>query len=138
MEKPKSPFSLRKRPTKHKNRFIYYVQFRDRDGNYTSALSSGQTSKSAASAWATEYLKQGHVPTQRGFTFERYSKDRWIWARCAYIKTDLPGSVVMINSYDHVPLLVSRLDVPVSLDHLLQRIASVDHRFEITRLSKVH
>ena len=70
MVKPKAPFSVHSRPTKHKNRFIYYVQFRDRDGNYTSALSTRQTSKSAATTWATEYLKRGHVPTKRGFTFE--------------------------------------------------------------------
>ena len=70
-------------------------------------------------------------------------KDSWWTLLCvcncvSRDSPDLPGSVVMINSYDHVPLLVSRLDVPVGLDHLLQRIASVDHRFELTRLSKVH
>ncbi len=99
MVKPKAPFSLHKRPTRRKNRFIYYVQFRDQEGNYTSALSTGQTSKSAASSWATEYLKQGHVPIQRGFTFERYSKDWWIWDRCAYIKSRLARGYTVSKRY---------------------------------------
>ncbi len=46
MGKPKTPFTLRKRAAKNKNRIIYYVQFRNQDGEYTSALSTIQTSKS--------------------------------------------------------------------------------------------
>ena len=34
------------------------------------------------------------------------------------------------DGHDHVPLLVSKLDVPVGLDDLLQRIAAIDDRPE--------
>ena len=52
--KAKQLYSVYKRPTKRKGRFIYYVQFRDRDGNYLPGVSSGQSSRSAARTWATE------------------------------------------------------------------------------------
>ena len=51
---------------------MYYVQFRDQGGDNTSVLRTDQTSKSAASAWATEYLKQGYFPTKRGFTCDSF------------------------------------------------------------------
>ncbi|HEB09802.1 MAG TPA: site-specific integrase, partial [Spirochaetales bacterium] len=99
MEKPKAPYSLHKRPTKNKNRYIYYVQFRDQDGNYTSALSTGQTSKSSALIWTTEYLKKGYIPTKRGFTFEKFSKDWWMWDKCNYIKGKLARGMTISRRY---------------------------------------
>ncbi|UCF98109.1 MAG: hypothetical protein JSV89_00910 [Spirochaetaceae bacterium] len=99
MEKPKAPSSLHKRPAKNKNRYIYYVQFRDQDGDYTPALRTGQTSKSAATTWAAEYLKRGQVPTKRGFTFEKYSKGWWIWGDCPYIKGKLARGMSISRRY---------------------------------------
>ena len=31
-------------------------------------------------------MRQGNVPTQRGFTFERFAKHWWIPGECPYIK----------------------------------------------------
>jgi len=41
------------------------------------------------------------------------------------------------NGDDHVPPLVSFVDVPVGLGELLQRIASVDHRPELSFLRQL-
>ncbi len=49
----------------------------------------------------------------------------------------MPLIVIMIHSYYHIPLLMSGLDISMGLNHLLQWKASVDHRFELTRLCKV-
>jgi len=96
MKQGKAPFSLQKRPSCKKEiekkrqgkkyKIIYFVQFRDTEGNYTSAISTGQTSKGAAIRWAYNYLKKGHIPTHRGFTFKRYSKNWWIPGECDYLE----------------------------------------------------
>ena len=89
MIKSKKPFSLYKRPTAKKGIFIYYVQFRDADGNYMTAMSTHQSSKSAATNWANEYIKKGFIPSNRGKIFADYSKDFWLWDKCEYIKAKL-------------------------------------------------
>jgi hypothetical protein len=38
---------------------------------------------------------------------------------------------------DGVSLLVSGVDLPVRLGNVLQRVASVDHRFELSRLTQL-
>ncbi len=38
---------------------------------------------------------------------------------------------------DYIPLLLSRFDIPVSLGCLLQRIASIDDRFDLPRLDQL-
>jgi len=96
MQRGKAPFSLQKRPANKIEaekkrqgkpyRYIYYVQFRDGDGNYTSAISSGQSSEGAAREWAHKYMKKGNVPTHRGYTFELYAADWWIPGKCRYLK----------------------------------------------------
>lgn len=83
MRMGKSPYSLQKRPANKaeaakkrqdkKFRYIYYAQFRNEEGEYTSAISTGQTSRGAAEAWAQDYLRKGITPTYRGVTFSQYS-----------------------------------------------------------------
>jgi hypothetical protein len=49
--------------------------------------------------------------------------------------------VTLGNRDDHVPTLVSFVDIPVGLGELLQRIASVDHRPDLAlcrQLAKQH
>ena len=43
----------------------------------------------------------------------------------------------MSHSYDYISLLVSFIDIPVSLNNLFQRIASIYHRFQLSRLNKL-
>ncbi|MEX2443154.1 MAG: tyrosine-type recombinase/integrase [Alkalispirochaeta sp.] len=95
MPRGKSPFSLQRRPANRKEaekkrqgkkyRYIYYVQFRDQLGDYTSAVSTGESSEGAARAWAMDYLRKGNVPVHRGFTFAKYATNWWIPGRCTYL-----------------------------------------------------
>ena len=43
----------------------------------------------------------------------------------------------MFQSYDYISLLVSLIDIPVSLGDLFQRIASVNDRFYLSSLNKL-
>jgi integrase len=83
----KKPFTLYKRPTKKKNRYIYYVQFRDYEGNRLTAVSSGQTSKSAAEVWAYEKLKEGSIKSLKDPKFSVFAQNWFVWGRkCPYLK----------------------------------------------------
>jgi hypothetical protein len=77
----KKPFTLYKRPTKKKNRYIYYVQFRDYEGNRLTAVSSGQTSKSAAEVWAYEKLKEGSIKSLKDPKFSVFAQNWFVWGR---------------------------------------------------------
>ncbi|MEI6875164.1 MAG: hypothetical protein WCL50_08545 [Spirochaetota bacterium] len=90
MERPKRPYSVHRRPSARKNRHIYYVRFRDPEtGDYLSAVSSGQTSRSGACNWADERLKAGGIAKSAGRrcpTFEQFADGFWDWESSAYIK----------------------------------------------------
>jgi integrase len=96
MQRGKAPYSLQKRPANKKEaekkrqgkpyRHIYYVQFRDAKGNYTPALSTGETSEGAAREWAHKFLKKGNVSVHRGYTFALYAADWWVPGKCRYLK----------------------------------------------------
>jgi integrase len=65
---------------------IYYVQFPGENGTRTTALSTGQTSKTAAENWAREFLRKGgSLPTQGRLTFAQYAEKWWIYDECPYI-----------------------------------------------------
>ncbi len=42
------PFTLYRRPTRKKKRYVYYAQFRDENGNRMTAVSSGKTTRADA------------------------------------------------------------------------------------------
>jgi Site-specific recombinase XerD len=96
VQRGKAPYSLQKRPANKKeaekrrqgkpHRHVNYVQFRDADGNYTSAISSSETSEGAAREWAHKYMKKGNIPTHQGYTFGLYAADWWIPGKCRYLK----------------------------------------------------
>ena len=96
MQRGRAPFSIQKRPANKKEaekkrqgkafRHVYYVQFRDSNGDYTSAISSGQTSEGAAKEWALNYARKGNIPIHRGFTFAQYAADWWVPGKCKYCK----------------------------------------------------
>ena len=48
----------------------------------------------------------------------------------------LSGLVIMFHSNDYISLFVSFINIPVSLDNLFQRIASVNDRFYLPRLNE--
>lgn len=86
MERPRRSFSLNKRPTKKKSRFIYYVRFRDENGNYLSAVSSGKTNRAAAEQWAYAMLESGILPQKRQMHFAQYAADFWDYELSRYIQ----------------------------------------------------
>ncbi len=92
MERPKRPYSLNKRPTTKKNKFIYYVRFRHPEtGEYISAVSSGETNKASAANWADDQLKKGLVllPGKKNITFARYAEQFWDYDKSPYIRAKL-------------------------------------------------
>jgi len=82
----KKLFSLHKRPTTKKGRYIYYVQFKNEDGTYKSARSSGQTNKGAAEAWAFKQIHEGKVHTKGNITLRKYTEKWFIDGQCSYMK----------------------------------------------------
>ena len=49
----------------------------------------------------------------------------------------LLGFAVVSHSDDYISLFVPCFDIPVSLDNLFQRIASIYDRFDLPRLNKL-
>ena len=56
----KGPYSLWKRRLPS-GTHIYYSRFRFDDGSWSTAKSAGQTTKTAAAAWAVKYLNSGQI-----------------------------------------------------------------------------
>ena len=79
MERSKRPFAIFRRPTKRKGSFVYYCRFRAEEGQYISAVSTGQTSRAAAENWAASKLREGKIisPGKRGVSFETFAEDFW-------------------------------------------------------------
>lgn len=75
MERQKKPYSLHKRPTTRKNRWIFYVRFRDESGAYKTAVSTGCTNRDDAVRWCEERLRNGRRSS--GTTLEVYAKGFW-------------------------------------------------------------
>lgn len=77
-------FYLHKRPRK-KGKPIFYVSFPGENGSRSTALSTGQTSKTAAENWAREFLaKGGSLPMQGRLTTGEYA-EKWWTDECDYI-----------------------------------------------------
>ena len=47
------------------------------------------------------------------------------------------GALIMFHSYNYIALFVSFVNIPVRLNNLFQRIASVYNRFYLSRLHKL-
>lgn len=68
-------------PRKCKNgKSIFYAQFKLPDGSYTTAKSTGCTSRRAAEKWSDEFLlKNGYPMPGRDLTFSMYAEKFFIW-----------------------------------------------------------
>jgi integrase len=56
---------------------MFYARFRAEDGSLLPWQSTGQTSKTAARAWAAARLKKGEATTRQRFIFSRYAEGWW-------------------------------------------------------------
>ncbi len=63
------PFTIYRRPTRKKKRYIYYIQFRDEAGRRKTAVSSGKTTRAEAECWAYERLKESLGAPHRDLRF---------------------------------------------------------------------
>ncbi len=79
------PFTIYKRPTRKKKRFIYYVQFREENGRRKTAVSSGKTTRAEAEIWAYERLEEEQYVANRNLRFEVYAKNWFLWDKCKYL-----------------------------------------------------
>jgi Site-specific recombinase XerD len=92
MERSKRPCSIQKRSTSKKNRYIYYIQFRDPETlKYMTAVSSGKSSKSEAQNWADEQIRTGMIiaSDKKGMLLETYAHEFWDWDKSPYVKGKL-------------------------------------------------
>jgi len=79
-------YYLHKRPRKS-GKPVYYMQVPGENGTRSTAISTGQTSKTAAEHWAQDFLRKGgSLPTQGRLTFEQFSENWWDYEVCPYIK----------------------------------------------------
>ena len=83
----KEAFSVFPRKLKS-GKVVFYYQCYDVNGNRSSGLSTGQTTKTTARAYCMRLYRDGnlfpikqHVPT-----FEEYAQDWWDWDTCEYLK----------------------------------------------------
>lgn len=82
---------------------IYYVQFPGENGTRTTALSTGQTSKTAAENWARQFLRKGgSLPTQGRLTFSQYVEKWWLYDECPYIKGRIARGFHISRGYARV------------------------------------
>ena len=87
-------FSVHKRPTKKKGKYVYYYQLK-RDGRnvphhksqkYTTARSTGQVSEEAARQWVIKEWYAGRILTSTNLTFEQFTEKFFIPEVCPYMK----------------------------------------------------
>ncbi len=79
MERSRRPYAIYSRPRKNKKGSIYYCRFRSEAGEYTTAVSTGQTSRAAAENWADNEIAKGKILTanRRGVLFSTFAKGFW-------------------------------------------------------------
>ncbi len=80
------PFTIYRRPTRKKKRYIYYIQFRDEAGRRKTAVSSGKTTRAEAERWAYERLKESLGAPHRELSFGAYAKSWFLWDECEYLR----------------------------------------------------
>lgn len=67
------PFSLFKRGK------VWYVRFKTADNSFTTAKSTGQTSRNKAESFAIGYLQDGQIVLRENTTFEEFSRGFFDW-----------------------------------------------------------
>src|SRR5574337_260970 len=79
----------------------------------------------------------GAAPTGTAICFS-WSKSRRGALELAELVSPIPPLALMtiLKSYDDISLFVARVDVAVGLDDLVERVAPIDHRFELSRLGQ--
>ena len=79
------PFTIYRRPTRKKKRFIYYIQFRDEHGRRLTAISSGKTTRAEAEKWAHEQINGVAIIPSLVQRFGDYAQNWFRWDLCEYL-----------------------------------------------------
>ncbi len=79
------PYTVFRRKTRRKKRFIYYAQFRDADGRRMTAVSTGKTTKAEALAWAQAQHAAGLAGRKRCPRLAQFAENWFLWDRCDYL-----------------------------------------------------
>jgi hypothetical protein len=122
---PRKPYSLFKRKESLKDgRPIFYVRFRDEEGNLITK-SSGLTSKTAAEAWAITKIKEGRVSARSKLTFGQYAEKWWVWGECEYIAGKLARGKSISRSYaETMRIYLTRHILPIFKNKRLAAITT--------------
>jgi len=76
MERRKSPYSIHKRPTKRKNRHVYYARFRNDVGGYNNAISTGCFNRDDAVRWCEKRLVEVRE-RETSLTLKEFAEGFW-------------------------------------------------------------
>ena len=76
MERRKSPYSIHKRPTKRKNRHVYYARFRNDVGGYDNAISTGCFNRDDAVRWCEKRLVEARE-RKTSITVKEFAEGFW-------------------------------------------------------------
>jgi hypothetical protein len=119
----RKPYTLYKRKTRKKNKYIYYIQFRDENGDRLPGKSSGQTSKTAAEYWAINQIKHGLVRTTKDLKFSVFAENWFIGGKCPYLKRQLSRGEDYFHRYaeDQRTLLINQI-LPTFANYKLSEI----------------
>lgn len=130
MERARRPYSIQKRLTTKKNRFRYYIQFRNPEtGSYMTAVSSGASSKGEAQNWADDQIKAGKIilTDKKNILFDAFTKDFWDWDKSTYVRGKLARGQQIGRT--HVKTCAGYIDrhvLPVFKGRTLSSIKPVD------------
>lgn len=118
----RKPFTLYKRNTTKKNKYVYYIQFYDEEGNRLTGRSSGQTSKAAAEAWAYNEITCGRIKYKSNLTFTEYADNWFIWDKCEYLKRKRIRGSVSRSHVDSQRRLLEKYILPPFMETKLNKI----------------
>ena len=119
-----APYTHHNRPSRKKNHYIFYCQFRDRHGRRGTVMSTGKTTKGEAERWATEKLKKGTTHLRRSLRFAAYTKNWFDWDESAYITRKRKRGALSHSAVDNQAQLLHNHINPSFKDMLIDRITS--------------
>ncbi len=119
------PFTVYKRKTTRKRKYVYYVLFRDEDGKRLSGKSSGKHSRAEATEWARKQLNPT-LYTYSAITFGKYAENWFIWGKCEYLKRKLRRREYSRSYAEGQRGLLENLILPYFKHKLLSEITLYD------------
>lgn len=84
---------------------IFYYHAYDESGNRLPGRSTGQTTKTAATAYCMELYKAGRLIPDRDPLFKEYAENWWIMDKCDYIKGQTARGFTISRTYAYVQRL---------------------------------